>query len=75
MSIGLAPYWSSRVKRIGRGQRPAAAESLEGRALLATVVVNTLIDGIFPPGSGFTSLRNAVATANAATSGDTTTRQ
>ncbi len=42
----------------------AAVEALETRVLLTTVVVNTTIDGIFPPSTGLVSLRNAVATAN-----------
>src|SRR4051794_11246764 len=42
----------------------AMSECLESRLLLTSVVVNTTLDGIFPPSSGLVSLRNAVMTAD-----------
>lgn len=46
----------------------AVCELLEGRRLLTAVVVNTVVDVLYPAGSGLVSLRNAIATANASAS-------
>ena len=56
-----------RVSGKKRCQIAAAVEPLERRTLLTAVVVNTIQDGLFPAGTGTVSIRNAVATANAAT--------
>jgi hypothetical protein len=48
-------------------------ETLETRALLSTVIVNTLIDGTFSPSTGIISLRSAIATANASSTPTTIT--
>lgn len=50
-----------------------AVEALERRALLTSVVVNSVVDSVFPSGSGMVSLRNAIVTANASTSNTTIT--
>jgi hypothetical protein len=42
----------------------AVCEGLEARRLLTAEVVNTVIDGIFPPNSGTVSLRSAIIAAN-----------
>ncbi|HXE53753.1 MAG TPA: hypothetical protein VN541_12085 [Tepidisphaeraceae bacterium] len=57
------------MANIGRAKRAnrvnsQSIEPLESRVLLSTIVVNTTIDGIFPPSTGLVSLRNAIATAN-----------
>ncbi len=44
----------------------AAVEALENRVLLSTVVVNSVLDTLFPVGSPNISLRNAVEIANKA---------
>ncbi len=51
----------------------SAVELLESRTLLTSVVVNSPIDAIFPAGTGLTSLRMAINTANASTSATTIT--
>jgi hypothetical protein len=55
---------SSNSRRPRRSCTGACIQLLERRFLLTAVVVNTTLDGMFPPGSGIISLRNAVATAN-----------
>lgn len=51
----------------------APIEALERRVLLSTVVVNTVVDAIYPAGSGQVSLRNAIADANGSSSPTTIT--
>jgi hypothetical protein len=58
------PSVGKRAKRTRAEAPPAGVERLEGRTLFTTVVVNTIVDGTFPNGSGFTSLRDAIATAD-----------
>ncbi|HEY8750505.1 MAG TPA: choice-of-anchor Q domain-containing protein [Tepidisphaeraceae bacterium] len=41
--------------------------------MLTAVLVNTIIDGIFPPNTGIISLRSAIATANSSTTPTTIT--
>jgi hypothetical protein len=48
-------------------------ESLESRMLLTSVVVNTVVDALYPPGSGVVSLRNAIAVANSSATPTTIT--
>lgn len=48
-------------------------EQLENRTLLTAVVVNTTLDGLFPPSTGLVSLRNAIATANSSSTPTTIT--
>jgi hypothetical protein len=48
-------------------------DRLESRTLLTAAVVNTIIDGHFPPGSGTVSLRDAIAAANTSASDTTIT--
>jgi hypothetical protein len=43
-------------------------DQLESRTLLTAAVVNTIIDGHFPPGSGTVSLRDAIAAADTSAS-------
>jgi len=69
---------SSGVERVNRCERPqptrpSTVEALERRALLSVVVVNTIIDGLFPPSTGIVSLRSAVAIANSSTTDTTIT--
>jgi hypothetical protein len=52
-----------RVRKRGRSAK-FEVEPLERRTLLTSAVVNTVVDGLFPPSSGIVSLRNAIATAN-----------
>ncbi len=56
---------SSNLSSTKRRSNTVAIESMEGRRLLTSVVVNTTIDAVFPAGSPFVSLRNAIATASA----------
>jgi len=56
---GTRPARSSRRRRLRHGMFSPRAERLEGRALLATFPVTTLLDG----GAG--SLRDAIVQANA----------
>jgi hypothetical protein len=51
----------------------AKCEAVESRMLLTSVIVNTALDGLFPPGSGTVSLRNAIATADSSPSSTTIT--
>jgi hypothetical protein len=48
-------------------------EHMERRTLLTAVVVNTVVDAIFPPATGIASLRDAVATANGSSTPTTIT--
>ena len=48
-------------------------ETLEKRILLTTVMVNTVVDAIYPPGTGLVSLRNAVTDANGSSTPTTIT--
>ncbi|HET6248445.1 MAG TPA: Ig-like domain repeat protein [Tepidisphaeraceae bacterium] len=52
-------------KRDRRVHRVACVDALEPRQLLTSIVVNTPVDAIFPQDSGLTSLRSAIATADA----------
>src|SRR4051812_19186338 len=56
-----------------RNRERAAMEPLEVRRLFTAVVVNTLLDGVFPPSTGLTSLRNAIQIANASATPTTIT--
>jgi predicted outer membrane repeat protein len=58
---------SNRRRPSRRASVGASIQLLERRFLLTAVVVNTTLDGIFPPASGIISLRNAVETANSST--------
>ena len=78
------PKWAARSKRGGSKSsqrvfgllahhRRLLFESLEGRVLLTSVVVNMATDVSYAQGSGLVSLRNAIATANTSTSPTTIT--
>ena len=63
----------ARAKQRNRSISRQAIEPLERRVLLSTVVVNTTIDGVFPPSTGLVSLRSAIATANGSSTPTTIT--
>jgi hypothetical protein len=50
-----------------------AIECLECRSLLTAVVVNTILDAVFPPATGIVSLRDAIATADSSSTPTTIT--
>jgi hypothetical protein len=59
--------------QVVRRRGHAAFEPLERRRLLTAVVVNTVVDTIYPASTGLVSLRSAIATANASTTATTIT--
>jgi hypothetical protein len=73
-SISLFRGSASSVFAASRSRRRlrAAVEALEARLVLSTFVVNTIADQIDPAGSKTVSLRDAVAQADAQTSGSVT---
>ncbi|HEX4793260.1 MAG TPA: SdrD B-like domain-containing protein [Humisphaera sp.] len=66
-------HFGGSFQRAKRQRHLQSVQALENRAFLSAVVVNTVLDGLFPPNTGIVSLRNAIATANASTSPTTVT--
>ena len=65
-------FTSASISSRSRRRLRAAVEALEARLVLSTFVVNTIADQIDPAGSKTVSLRDAVAQADAQTSGSVT---
>jgi hypothetical protein len=61
------PIPKKRNHKNARLHRRALSEALENRVLLSTLVVNSILDQVDPSGSSIVTLRDAITTANAAT--------
>src|SRR6516165_4847403 len=67
LSIARRMLWPAAGGTGGVGSQ-LQIDQLESRTLLTAAVVNTIIDGHFPPGSGTVSLRDAIAAADTSAS-------